>query len=260
VLLSAVAQPILEKVNDLLQEGLEHPAYMHGGIRGKTIITNARPHIAADFILKLDIKKFFPSVSTTMVVNALMKHGGLSESAAQVVAALATHENMLITGSPASTVIASLVIREGTERIYGLVRQRAGNMTVFVDDLTISGGKHLRSIEKKCIQWIEETGVKVHPNKRIRTSGPIAAKIVTGTDISHGVDAPRGFRRGIQALCQQLDARSKAGQPPSTTELASLRGKLNHLRQLNPGMAKAYMRRYRHLIEESAAIAISTGT
>ncbi len=254
VLIDAVAKPILEKINKLFQTGLDHPPYMHGGLKGKTIHSNARPHIKAEFVLKLDIRKFFPSITPAMVINALAKHCGFSTTTAHVVADLATYEGKLITGSPASTIIASLVIREGTERIYGLVHQRGGQMTVFVDDLTISGGRHLAAVEDTCVLWLEETGVKVNEKKRIRTSGPLASKIITGVDISHGVDAPRGFRRGVQALCHRLDVRAKSGIQPSDNERAVLRGKLNHLRQLNPGMAKLYSKRFRHLLDGSIAV------
>jgi hypothetical protein len=250
VQLSKAAKDVLRKINLLLQIGLGHPPYMHGGLIGKTIRSNASPHIGKDFLLKLDIKKFFPSINPAMVISALLRHAGLSKSVAQLVTDVATHEGRLITGSPASLIIASLVIREGTERIHGLVRQRGGMMTVFVDDISISGGRHLAEIEEQCIAWIEETGVKVSEKKRIRTSGPNAEKIITGVDIGHGLDAPKGFRKEIRLVCKRLDDLYKSGHTVTPQERASLAGKLNHLHALNPGMANVYRQRYGHLLKD----------
>lgn len=248
VLISETAKEILKKINALLLDELGHPSYMHGGMKKRTILTNARAHVGADFLLKLDIRKFFPSITPTMVEQALMKHAGLTMDVAQMVTGLATFENKLITGSPASTVIASLVIRSGTERIHGLIKQHGGNFSVFVDDVTISGGRHLSKLQEKCVKWLEETGVKVHPGKMKRTSGDRADKVVTGVDVAAGIDAPRKFRREVQELCNRLASQYPPGTTPTIAEQQGLRGKLNHLRLLNPGMAKVYFKRYGYLL------------
>ncbi len=39
----------------------------HGFSPGRSIVTNAAPHLGADLILKLDLRDFFPNVSRTQV-------------------------------------------------------------------------------------------------------------------------------------------------------------------------------------------------
>src|SRR5688572_7343820 len=41
--------------------------HSHGGVRGRSIKTNAMPHLGSRFVLKMDISDFYPSIHYTRV-------------------------------------------------------------------------------------------------------------------------------------------------------------------------------------------------
>ena len=248
--ISKQGKQVLKRLNRFLAHEIDHPDYVHGGILDKGIRSNAKPHAAKKYLMKLDIRKFFPSVNPAMVAKAMEDHVGLSHELAEEVAEITCHEGQLITGSPTSLLIATLVIRQATERIYGAVKQRGGEMTVYVDDIAVSGGAHLFELMPKCIEWIEEIGVAVHEKKRYKL-GEKALKTLTGMDVTHGMDAPRGFRRKAKTLGERLAKKVADGHQLLDKEVKQLSGTLMHYAQLNPGAGKAYMRKYEHLLKPS---------
>lgn len=239
---------MLKRLNRFLAHEIDHPDYVHGGIPKRSIRTNAEIHAGKKNLMKLDIRKFFPSVNPAMVVKAMVDHVGFSQELAEEVAEITCHEGQLITGSPTSTLIATLVVRQATERIYGAVKQRGGEMTIYVDDLAVSGGAHLFELMPKCIEWIEEIGVTVKRKKCCKL-GEKALKTLTGIDVTHGIDAPRGFRRKAKTLCERLAKKVADGHLLLDKEIKQLSGTLMHYAQLNPGAGKAYTRKYEHLLK-----------
>lgn len=246
--ISKQGKEVLKRLNHFLAHEIDHPEYVHGGLPNRSIQTNAKIHAGKKNLLKLDIKKFFPSVNPSMVAKAMEDHVGFSHELALEIAELTCHENQLMTGSPASTLIATLVIRQATERIYHAAKQWGGEMSIYVDDLAVSGGKHLFKLKPKFIEWIEETGVTVHEKKRF-TLGDGALKTLAGIDVTHGIDNPSGFRKKVKNLCEHFERKVANGHPLLPKEIKQLTGTLQHYSQLNPGAGKAYMRKYGHMLK-----------
>src|SRR5262249_12338200 len=65
----------------------------HGFLTGRSIVSNARPHVGADLIINLDLKDFFPTVSYKRV-KGLFKSLGYSESAASVLGLICTEPDV----------------------------------------------------------------------------------------------------------------------------------------------------------------------
>jgi RNA-directed DNA polymerase len=246
--LSKQASEVLTRINRLFQDHGDHPSYVHGAIRGRTIASNARQHIGTRPLYKLDIRKFFPSVTPAMLKRELAAVTRMSEPVIDLLVQVMTYKGSLITGSPASAVVATLVIRRATNRINGLVQRYGGSFSVFADDISISGSQRIRSIIPQCIAYIEETGVKINPDKTTESRGDHNDRIVTGVDVRGGIDAPSHFKQKVVTNCKRLDRRLREGGTVTDHDRAVLNGQLNHLEQLNPGMAKLYQRRYAHVL------------
>ncbi len=132
----------------------------HGFVSNRSIQTNAIVHAGADVVVKVDIKDFFPSI-TLPRVKGLLRHAGLSEQVATVVALLctesprdvvefartpgqietlyvATGERALPQGSPASPMITNAICVRLDKRMAGLARRHGFAYTRYADDLTFS--------------------------------------------------------------------------------------------------------------------------
>jgi len=127
----------------------------HGFVSARSIVTNARVHAAADVVVKIDVKDFFPTV-TFRRVRGLLRKAGLSEGVATLLGLLATeaprdlveHRGKVLhvasgprslpQGAPTSPAITNAVCRRLDRRMSGLARLLGMRYTRYADDLTFS--------------------------------------------------------------------------------------------------------------------------
>jgi hypothetical protein len=84
--------------------------FVHGGIRGRSIRTNAAPHIGHEAVIAMDIKDCFPSIGPNKVSKVFNDLGIVGEAAA-ILVALTTFDFQLPQGTKTSPAIANLVLR-----------------------------------------------------------------------------------------------------------------------------------------------------
>ena len=82
---------------------------VHGFRKGRSYISNARQHLGCRHILNVDIEKFFPSISFTMV-KEVFSSLGYPEEGADVLAKLTTLNGEAPTGAPTSPTLGNLVL------------------------------------------------------------------------------------------------------------------------------------------------------
>jgi hypothetical protein len=127
----------------------------HGFVAGRSIATNAIVHATARIVVKLDIKGFYPTV-TTRRVKGLLRRAGLGEQVATLLALLvtespreevvthgrtyyvATGPRSLPQGAPTSPSITNALCLRMDCRLSGLARQLGCRYTRYADDLTFS--------------------------------------------------------------------------------------------------------------------------
>jgi RNA-directed DNA polymerase len=148
--------------------------------KGSSTLDNALPHIGANTILNLDLKDFFPTVTTKQVYN-VFKTIGYNKLIATVFTNICTYKEMLPQGSPCSPMVANLTAWTLDLRIQGYVGKRGISYTRYADDLSFSGLNPSKVV--KIIPMIktiidDENFVVNHKKTRIASSA--RAKIVTG--------------------------------------------------------------------------------
>src|SRR5581483_7153280 len=132
--LKAVQRRIAKK---LLQTHPLHDA-CNGYRAGKSIVSNAVPHLDKDFVLNIDIKDFFTTISSKRVLG-LFCSMGYSEETSYLLARLCTREGALPQGAPSSPDIANLICRRMDHRLSQFCKRREWHYTRYCDDITISG-------------------------------------------------------------------------------------------------------------------------
>lgn len=114
---------------------------VHGFVRGKSILTNAREHCSprTHHILNLDLEDFFPSITFYRVRGVFQKHPFcFSYESATVLAHLCTLDGKLPQGAPTSPFLANLVCRSLDRDLANLARQYRAIYTRYADDITFS--------------------------------------------------------------------------------------------------------------------------
>lgn len=192
---------------------LDYPEYLFSGLKKRCFIDNARYHIGAKYIFKLDISKFFPNIKREKVYKFFRYALQTSPDVATILANCttanlekATYKNdkiktevedfvkehrlpncHLSTGSPASMLLAYLCNKPMFDKIYKLINDKSMKFSIYADDITISSTKPIEyQIREKIVKIISSYGFSVSKNKS-KYYTEKQSKIVTGVAIDrHG--------------------------------------------------------------------------
>ena len=128
--------------------GLYFPSeYIHGFVRGRDTLTNAKSHLGNQFLVKIDIKNFFETISVEKVKEAF-KLLGFNEEISIMLSSITTINGILPPGFPTSPLIANIVFSNVDEKIYSLCKEKGATYTRYADDISITSNSNLPSIEE----------------------------------------------------------------------------------------------------------------
>lgn len=233
-----------------------HPA-AHGFVSGRSIVTNAEPHVGSRFLLKMDLENFYPSVKYSRVV-AIFRSFGFSREVSLWLARLtvtappwgldAPKKNweywQLMTphlpqGAPTSPALANLSAFGLDVRLSGLAKSFNLRYTRYADDLTFSGPgisiPALHDFIPLSTKIIVEERFQVNRKKRkvIRDS---QRQSVTGVVVNEKVNVSRQDYDRLKAILHNCIKHGPESQNrDGHAEFSShLRGRIAHVMQLNP--------------------------
>lgn len=194
-------RPALKQVQEWIHRNLlsrlePHDA-CHGFVSGRSIATNAEPHVQAELILKLDIKDFFPSVRRQEVFRTF-RRSGYGQEVAHVLTSLTTYGGSLPQGGPSSPALANFAARQLDIRLSGLARQRSLTYTRYADDLTFSGNQVRNPKVKRLIERIVRDEGFAPNEKKARYLHPSHRQAVTGVVVNEKLNWPRDRRRWLR--------------------------------------------------------------
>lgn len=246
---------IPRKLLQLLVEKLPVSDYAHAFRRGRNIRTGAEPHVGTKFILKLDLKDFFPSVTAARVRGLLIAYG-YSFPVATTLAVLMTEserqpvevdENIFhvpvgprhcVQGAPTSPGLCNAMLLRLDRRLAGFAKKNGLNFTRYADDLTFSGEMDRAAANKFRIaisRIISDEGFAVNTAKT-RLMGRGARQSVTGVIVNQTLGLSRQERRLLRAAAHQLRTKAAA----TTITPAEFHGKVAYLAMLNPTQAAPF--------------------
>lgn len=111
----------------------------HGFIPGRSIVTNARHHLGAKFVLNIDLAGFFHSIHFGRIFGLLQKPPfSLKRNVAAVLAHLCCWNKRLPQGAPTSPVLSNLVCRSLDTKLSQLGKAVGAKYSRYADDITFS--------------------------------------------------------------------------------------------------------------------------
>jgi RNA-directed DNA polymerase len=177
--------------------------HAHGFVPGRSIITNARLHVGRQWVVTLDIKDFFPSITSRQVRAAL---DGL-DSEPEVLSAmtrLLTRHGRLPQGSPTSPHVANLVAAELDLRLARTAASRGWVYTRYADDLTFSGDSPPLGLADATEAILGDYGFRAARGKT-HVMGREQRQVVTGLVVNDRVRLPKPQRRRLRAMLHQAE-------------------------------------------------------
>ena len=249
---------VLRKIQNALYKRLfarhlKPSAYSHGGIRGRSIKSNAIAHFRGRFIFKADVSDFYPSVSHNRVFRLFRKTFGWPEEVSRVCTRLCTHDFHLALGLVTSPILADQIFTPIDHRISAACEEAGIVYTRFVDDITLSASYSLDpdrcGIPDLIRRILAEHGFKSKPDKELYGSMDDPRMSITGTRIKHGrLTVTREFHRRVS---NQIDAARKlaAGQESEADfyPKAHVLGQIRFISWINHDLGNQLVHEYRRV-------------
>ena len=171
-----------KRIGSLLSK-IELPEYLHSK-KGFSYVTNAKVHVGKTPLIKTDIHKFYPSTSRLMVYLMFVREFKCAKDIAHRLADICCYEQKhLPTGSKISGYIAFFAAQPIFNEIDSLAKQYSCKLTLYVDDIIISGEMATKELLSKVRQIIRESDYKTKNQKSI-TFSAYKSKKVTGVIVS----------------------------------------------------------------------------
>jgi retron-type reverse transcriptase len=216
-----------------LLRGLRSHPCATGFERGHSIVTNARPHIGREVVVKLDLRDFFGTTSAARVRD-YFRWIGWDDEACDVLVRLCTHEGSLPQGAPTSPRLSNLVNYRLDARLEALAQHFEMSYSRYADDLTFSGAAcpplghrnpktlepgapkaaRMNSLILRVKEIVADAGYALHTKKKLRIARRHDRQVVTGLVVNEKVHLPRATRRRLRAIEHRLKAQGKATLTP----------------------------------------------
>lgn len=248
-----------------------HPA-AHGFRRGRSIITNAEPHVKSDVVINVDMENYFPTV-TYQRVRGMFKCFGYSEQLATILALICSEpevaevlidnqtyyvkqsERFLPQGAPSSPAITNIICRGMDARLAYHAKDSGFTYTRYADDITFSGSsvssEKVGRILRRTRYVVEQEGFKLHPEKtRIFRKG--SRQEVTGLVVNEKVSVSRKTLRQFRATLFQIEKDGPAGKKWGNTSnvLESIEGYSNFVAMVDPEKGAVFQQRVMKIIDK----------
>ena len=173
----------------------------HGFELNKSIITNANKHVNKKIVLNIDLENFFLNISTSRIVEFLIKKFNVSEIKATKIADILTYKNSLPQGSPSSPIISNFICEKLDLELYKYCRRFNITYTRYADDMSFSFSfdKLPKFQVNNIISIIEQNGFKINKAK-YRYYYRNSRQIVTGLVVNEKVNVKREFYKNLRAI------------------------------------------------------------
>ncbi len=175
----------------------------HGGVPGRSIISNASLHLGARSVLKMDLQRFFDTVLLPRGV-AIFEAAGYSPHLSRSLALLCFESGRLPQGGATSPALANLAAISLDGRLDALAKKFGLTYSRYVDDMTFSGRSIGVRFTKIVAEIVDNAGFVINPEKThlMRGSSP---KFVTGLAVGGDrLRVPRRFKRDVRNRAFQL--------------------------------------------------------
>jgi RNA-directed DNA polymerase len=220
-----IMRQIQERIQSLCNR-IEQPKYLQSPRRGHTAIGNAGLHSRAKMVAKLDIRQFYPSTTDEHVFRFFKHRMKMRDEIAGLITKLSTVDGKLPFGSPLSPVLCTLVHRDLFDQVNLYCHTSGLVMSLWVDDITISGDTVVDSVIWMVKQFIHVKGLKYH---KVKVRALSRGVVVTGHFLTQSGMAPANKHHvGVRDSLRELD---NTTEPTARLSLVrSLIGKTNHAR------------------------------
>ena len=208
---------LLSKLKPALQELYRTKTCVHGFVRNKSVVSNAKEHRRKKYVLNVDLDDFYGHINFGRIRGLFMaKPFEMGPKAATVLAQLCTHDNSLPQGSPVSPILSNFIAADLDKRLTVLAGRYQLYYTRYADDITFSTTKNRfprdiayfegsnpitgnTFVGKELKHAIFSSGFEINFGK-VRLQIPTIRQEVTGLTVNEFPNVERKYIRKIRAM------------------------------------------------------------
>ena len=165
--------------------------------KGATLKDNARVHSAKKYVLKLDLKDFFDSITFMQVYDAAFSTRYFPKQIGVMLTTLCTRQDVLPQGTPTSPALSNLVMKNFDDSFGAWCEERGFSYTRYCDDITVSSDNELKGVYSKCKFMLTKMGFEINEKKtRFLTNG--SRQTVTGLTVNSSVKVPSPYKKELR--------------------------------------------------------------
>lgn len=217
--------------------GLYNPRTpVHGFVPDRSVRSNAEAHLRRRFILNVDIKNYFPTI-TEVRVQGLLESIGIDTDVAEIIARICTNNGCLPQGAPSSPVISNMICFRLDKSLMGFSKEHRLLYTRYADDITLSsfqpptalfegdrpesGRLPPEKLSGELLSILGNNGFELNPEK-IHYADKNSRRMVTGIKINEGLNVDRRYVRNIRSALFKVES---TGVAAAEAELKTRFGK-----------------------------------
>ncbi len=259
---------ILHSLNVLFKALYTPSESAMGFAEGKSIVENAKLHVGHHYVLNVDLKDFFPSISQGRVWKRIqLPPFNFPEKIANVVAGLCCAEdkdlqkNVLPQGAPTSPLLTNAICDSMDRKLKGVANRFGLHYSRYADDMTFSSMHNIYQEDgdffKELRHVISAQGFVMNEKKtRLQKDGQ--RQEVTGLTVNRCVNVAHKYSRDLRCLLHAWEKEGyakaycyfyfhykkekgyiKKGEPVMENVIG---GKLNYLRMVKGNNNEAYQK------------------
>jgi len=242
---------------------------VYGYIPGRGILQNSVIHVRQRWVLRVDIKDFFPSITTGRVSGMFRNPPfDMAPKAARALALISTKDGVLPQGSPLSPWITNVICKGLDYNLKRLASKHKCYYSRYADDLFFSTSNSSfptalarKSDAESNVIIGEELKFEILragflPNEEKTSLKPISQRqVVTGIVVNSRTNVPREYIKKIRAALyswekfgleaaeehwrSKVDSKSRVGEPPRFRWV--VRGQINFVKHVKGEADPVYL-------------------
>lgn len=206
------------------------PEGMVGGVSGKSIIDNARPHTNQKIVARIDLKDCFPKISNKKIYHVWVETFGCGRDSACILTQLTSFQTRLPQGATTSSALCNLVLLPLFTSIEKRARQNNYQVSQYIDDITISGEIDVIKAEiNQIIQLIQKYGFAVR-RRKIKLMPANSKQETTGLVLNKKISVPISYYQNVRF---NIHHASKHINHTSKQSINEIIGKIHYICQID---------------------------
>ncbi|MEO6218140.1 MAG: reverse transcriptase domain-containing protein [Sphingomonas sp.] len=239
------------KLADLLTGLYRRRNPVHGFVTDRSVKTNAAAHLGRRFVVNIDLKDFFPSITQNRVEGVLASLS-INSRVAEIIARICCVSGHLPQGAPSSPVLSNMICFRLDKRLMTFAKGARCIYTRYADDITFScpqppitlfeailppAGRFAPELFVPALRDLfQQNGFTIHPDKA-HYADRHSRRTVTGVKINELLNVDRRYVRNLRATLYSIGKLGLAEAEKTfhekhggrTTLAQYLRGKISYL-------------------------------